>query len=337
MPRYRKLTTDFIISKIDYGVSNTVLHFRFIATADKEQINFYGCQHANAWKIGTNQRPTSPDEVLTRAPQIRNIRINDVRQAAEIAANGTLACKPQRGDIISCEIHFANMPHHVKAINLTNGEIDKAGTPRFVCYDIQIKSQGGGLLGDKTQMQNNIAQFYKTVKTVRYPSIVEVTTLEQDSIFESGQKTHEQNSKSQAILAASKPIDYMPRILQSAADLNCHERLILQNVYFDDNNAEFTRRLQAMKTIMLIVEYLQHYPDAKVALHGHTDIAGDPYNNLVLSEKRVIAVQRAIIDKGIDRKRVLINYYGGQYPLPLYKDGGPMNRRVEAEIICPNK
>ncbi len=337
LPRYRKLANDFILSKVEYGNQNTILYFRWVAPTDKEVLHFFGCQHINAWSINTNQRAANSNENLSRLALVYNVRINDVRKFTEVTNNNSVEVRPQKGDIVSCEIHFKNMPSYVKTINLVGGEMDKNGAARFVCFDLQLKTQAGGQLADKSQMQANIEQFYKLSKNVRYPSIIEITTVAQDSIFTQQQQKHEANSKQMFNLTDAEPIDYMPRMLTKVSDLSCSERFILQNVYFEEESSEFSRRVQAVKSIGMVAEYLDRYPDAKVALHGHTDIFGDTYTNLLLSQKRVMAVQRVLMDKGIDKKRIIINYYGGQYPLPLYKEGGPMNRRVEAEIICAKK
>ncbi len=325
-----------MITKVEYGARHTVVHFRCVANAEKEIIRFFGSQHERAWHIISNQRANS-NEIFKRPADISNIRLNDNRIKEELGSQEVAECQAQRGDIISCEIVFDNLPHYVRSISLVGGETDKTGADRFPLKDLQIKTQASPMLGDKTQMQTLIEGFYRQQKTVRYPSILEVTTLQQDSIFSKEQKRHAAAASDDAITNAARPIDYMPRILQSVSDLNCHERFILQNVYFDDDKTEFSRRAQAIKTITMIAEHLQRYPDAKVALHGHTDIFGDQYNNLLLSEKRVMAVLRVLTEKGIDRKRIIINFYGGTHPLPLYKDGGHMNRRVEAEIICPKQ
>jgi outer membrane protein OmpA-like peptidoglycan-associated protein len=337
LPRYRKLTNDFLISKVDYGNQNTILYFRVLVASDKEIIRFFGCQHPNAWAINTSQKAANSNENLSRAATVSNIRINDVKKQLQLSNTESVEIKAQKGDIVSCEIHFKNMPIYVKTINLVGGDMDKAAVARFVCYDLQLKTQAGGLLADKIQMQANIEQFYKLNKNVRYPSIIELTTVGQDSMFAKQHKKYEDESKKITNITDSEPIDYMPKMLNKVSDLSCNERFILQNVYFEEETSEFTRRLQAVKSIAMISEYMEHYPDSKISLHGHTDIFGDTYNNLLLSQKRVMAVQRVLIDKGVDKKRIIINYYGGQYPLPLYKDGGPMNRRVEAEVLCPKK
>lgn len=334
-PRYRKIPNDFIITKVEYCSKNTILHFRFVATVDKETITFYGNKHEKAWFIIPQNKLSPETESLKRNLIVSNIRVNDKKYKDQLDNNSSdnIQCAGNKGDIITCELIFENMPHFIRSVALFSSE-QKNGQDRFACQDLQLKSQSSDLLGTKDMMQTNIKNFYKIHKTIRYPSIIEVASLQQDSIFEKGAQQHAAAAQTNAISSAARPINYMPKMLEAIGDLNCHERFILQNVYFDEESADFTRRNQAVKTINIIIEYLQKFPDAKVALHGHTDIHGDPYNNLVLSEKRVLAVQRIITERGIDRKRIIINFYGGKYPLPLYKDGGPMNRRVEAEIIC---
>lgn len=333
-PRYRKIPNDFLITKIEYCSKNTILHFRFVASVDKEAVTFFSDKHEKAWFVAPQNRINTDAESLKRNLIISNIRINDNKYKEQInASNNSVAIMPSKGDIITCELIFENMPHYIRSITLSSSET-KNNQDRFACQDLQLKGQSSELLGTKDMMQTNIRNFYKAHKAIRYPSIIEVASLQQDSIFEKGAQQHAAAAQNNAISNAARPINYMPKMLEAVGDLNCHERFILQNVYFEEESADFTRRNQAVKTISIIVEHLQRFPDAKVALHGHTDIHGDQYNNLVLSEKRVLAVQRVLTERGIDRKRIIINFYGGKYPLPLYKDGGPMNRRVEAEIIC---
>ena len=330
-PRYVKISNDHLITKVEYCSKNTILHFRIVVTTDKDIINFYGDKHEKAWVI-VNRALN-----IRQGVTVNNIRINDNAFHKQVASQENVQCQPTKGDIITCELIFDNLPiatnPAARTIFLETSE-QKNGKDRFACSNLMLKTNGSDLLGNKDIMQTNIKNFYKAHKVIRYPSILEVASLQQDSIFAKGAQQHAAAAQNNAISNAARPINYMPRMLEEAGTLNCHERFILQNVYFDEESADFTRRNQAVKTIGIIIEYLNRFPDAKVALHGHTDIYGDPYNNLVLSEKRVLAVQRIMTERGIDRKRIIINFYGGKYPLPLYKDGGPMNRRVEAEIIC---
>jgi outer membrane protein OmpA-like peptidoglycan-associated protein len=330
IPRFTQINPQFTLTKVEYSEREVVLFFRMVAASDKESVQFFGSEHPKALKINTSQRPPNPSEVLVRTVMITNIRINDKKQDATLAATAEKEYKLQKGDILSCEMQFLPMPNYVRTINLLGGEVDAKGNPRFMCSNLQVKTQASGLLGDKAQMRASIEKFYNAQKTVKNPSILEITTLVQDSIFALREKEHVK----QSVSIDARPVEYMPRSLNTIADFACNERLILPNVYFEDSKDEFTRRVPAMKTISLIAEYMVRIPTSKITLHGHTDVQGDMYKNLELSEKRVMVVKRELVSKGIDPKRIITHYYGGQYPLPLYKDGGAMNRRVEVEVIC---
>ena len=110
--------------------------------------------------------------------------------------------------------------------------------------------------------------------------------------------------------------------------------MILNNVYYKDNKTDFSGRVKAMKTINLIIENLRYYPKSKIELHGHTDIFGDKFSNLKLSEARVKNIKRIMTNKGISSSRIKTLNHGGEMPLPRYKNGGEMNRRVEVVILC---
>ena len=60
------------------------------------------------------------------------------------------------------------------------------------------------------------------------------------------------------------------------------------------------------------------------------------YKNVNLSRERAFAVKRELVKMGVDSDRITVYFYGGEQPLPRYKNGGPDNRRVEVEPICNN-
>ncbi len=331
LPRYRKTNLNTLITKLEYYNSKIIIHFRYIAD-QKAPIRFYGKNLPNAWSLATPKRPGTTQQPIEKTGDVYNIRINDKLQLAELSANDEVSYTPEKGDVVSCEIHVENLPHFIKVVNLEGGEMNEKGEPRFLCTDIMLKSADNKTLGTPQQMETLIGNFYQEFKYIRYPDIKEVTSLEQERKFE--EKRIATTGNTTPIKNSMKPIDYMPTMLNSVEDLQCKERVILQNVYFDDNSAEFSKRVQAMKTINVVFNYLEMYPDAKIVLHGHTDIFGDPYKNLVLSKERVLTVKRTLVQKGIDKKRVITLYHGGSQPLPRYKDGDPMNRRVEVEVIC---
>lgn len=330
LPRYRKSNVNFLITKIEYHSKKMILHFRYIAEAS-QPIRFYGKKTDHAWALETPKRPGANS--LKQTADILNIRINDRLKLRKLPEGDQVTYSPEKGDIISCEIHVDKMPHFIKVVNLIGGDFNDKDQDRFACTDLMIKSAENRTLGNERQMQTLVSNFYQEFKYIRYPDIKNVTSLDQEDKF--AQKENKSGTGSDTPIKNSmKPIDYMPNMLNSIEDLQCKERVILKNVYFGEDNAEFTKRIQAMRTLNVVITYLKRHYNSKIILHGHTDIFGDPYRNLVLSKQRVLTIKRVLVQKGIDRQRIITLYHGGSQPLPRYKDGGPMNRRVEVEIIC---
>ncbi len=83
-----------------------------------------------------------------------------------------------------------------------------------------------------------------------------------------------------------------------------------------------------------MLDFLLEKPNTKIILHGHTDVFGNAFKNLETSKQHVNLVKKVLTDKGINSSRIIAIHHGGSQALPRYKNGGSMNRRVEAEIIC---
>lgn len=333
LPKYRTLSDNFLISKIDYTKEDIVVFFRYVANKDNDVVNFYGANKELSWKLTTSTRSeTSSAYTITKPTFVKNIRLNDETKVVELEANASQRVSAQIGDIITCEVHFELMPHSIRTIHLIGGDLGEDGTQRFNCNDILLKSKDSKILGTEEQMEATIQHFYAQQVKVNYPNINTTTTLAGES--SSDEKEDIEESTENPLAKSLEPIDYMPKSLTSIKDMTCNERVILSNIYFQDNKSEFVGRVKVMKTINMIVDYLTFHPKAKIVLHGHTDIFGDEFKNLELSQKRVFTVKRTIVGKGIDANRIITIHHGGTQPLIQYKNGSEMNRRVEAEVLC---
>ena len=80
-----------------------------------------------------------------------------------------------------------------------------------------------------------------------------------------------------------------------------------------------------------LVDILKKYPEAKLAVEGHTDNTGNPEKNVQLSQKRCESVKNYLVSKGIDANRLSATGYGDTKPIADNKtaDGRAKNRRVE--------
>ncbi len=89
-------------------------------------------------------------------------------------------------------------------------------------------------------------------------------------------------------------------------------------------------------TMRKLVEILNTWPGAKVAISGHTDSIGDDYYNMALSDRRMKSVMRFLSRHGVDAKRFFMPVaYGESKPLADNSTaaGRARNRRVDFTIF----
>lgn len=91
----------------------------------------------------------------------------------------------------------------------------------------------------------------------------------------------------------------------------------------------------SMRAIEKLAEFLIDNPDRMVLIEGHTDNVGSATFNLDLSLSRSLAVEEALVSKGIAKDRLLVKGYGEVYPVATNDDAGgrQRNRRVEIVIL----
>ncbi|MBI5443842.1 MAG: peptidoglycan-associated lipoprotein Pal [Deltaproteobacteria bacterium] len=103
----------------------------------------------------------------------------------------------------------------------------------------------------------------------------------------------------------------------------------LERVYFDFDQA--TLPPAARQTLATNAEYLRASQGTRILIEGHCDERGTTGYNLALGEKRARAVQRYLMDVGIDPNRISIVTYGEEVPLdPRHREEAwAKNRRAE--------
>lgn len=321
IPKYRSQNKNFMLTKIEYTANEMIIHFRYVASRDEEVIYFPGSSRSTAWKLYTSSRANSE---FTRYATLENIKINGVLKAEKIESSEEPSFVPRNGEVIRGEAHFSKLPGNIKAINF------KAST-LGICSDILVKEEGSPLLGTEELMKGNEDRFDRTLENIGI-AVVEEGTVEK-SDFNLGENT-ENAIKDEIVVKAEEPITYTPKQLNSTNDLDCNTRVILKNVYFSDNSANYEGRVNALKTIQVIVDYMNYYPESIIILHGHSDVLGDQIRNFELSKERVLTVRNSLVLRNIDNDRIRVIAHGSKQPLPKFKNGGKKNRRVEVELIC---
>lgn len=116
-------------------------------------------------------------------------------------------------------------------------------------------------------------------------------------------------------------------------------KTILKNVFFDSNKSIL--RKESTVELEKLYAFVNDNPTIKVEVSGHTDSKGNDAANLKLSKQRAEAVANYLIQKGINKSRIIAKGYGETAPiapnnLPNGKpnpEGMQLNRRVELKII----
>lgn len=109
------------------------------------------------------------------------------------------------------------------------------------------------------------------------------------------------------------------------------------NTAFD--NLEFLSgkaviRDESFSSLDELAGLLTRKPDWKLNLAGHTDNVGSEKNNLILSKLRAESVQKYLVDKGVEKERINVEFFGETAPIESNDtpEGRQKNRRVEMEI-----
>jgi OmpA family len=84
-----------------------------------------------------------------------------------------------------------------------------------------------------------------------------------------------------------------------------------------------------------IATALKNFPDLHVRIVGHTDSTGDPEHNVHLSLDRALAIEAALVERGVDPQRLVTAGLGESRPITsnATPEGRARNRRVELDRV----
>lgn len=115
--------------------------------------------------------------------------------------------------------------------------------------------------------------------------------------------------------------------------LKTGNKIALNNIYFKQNEASLTDFARLM--LVELTHILEQEKNIVIEIGAYTDdVSSDSYN-LALSEKRALAVQKYLLDKGAQPKQLLTKGYGESAPVAANtsEENRALNRRVEFKII----
>src|SRR5271165_3814211 len=135
------------------------------------------------------------------------------------------------------------------------------------------------------------------------------------------------NAPVRAQTAEEQERSYRRETMEQA--LQTKERFDLYGLHFDSDSA--TIQPESKSLLDDIATALKNFPDWRVRIVGHTDSTADPMHNVVLSSDRALAVEAALVDRGVDPRRLLTAGLGEGRPIAsnATPDGRALNGRVE--------
>lgn len=106
------------------------------------------------------------------------------------------------------------------------------------------------------------------------------------------------------------------------------------DVLFDTGKADL--KYGSQRQFQQLADFLASNPERKVRVEGFTDNVGNDAANQVLSERRAASVASALSQLGVDRRRIVTEGFGEEFPVADNSSaaGRQHNRRVE--VILSN-
>lgn len=110
------------------------------------------------------------------------------------------------------------------------------------------------------------------------------------------------------------------------------KRFVFAGLSFDSATSALMPASAA--TLDDVATVLKAYPNAHVALEGHTDASGNPTSNQQLSVDRANAVKSALVGRGVAEERITTAGFGQDRPITSNDtdEGRTQNRRTEIVI-----
>lgn len=135
------------------------------------------------------------------------------------------------------------------------------------------------------------------------------------------------------VIVDPKDIDNENKVVRDITLSKKGETIVLDHLIFAQGKAVIDPK--SFPGLDEVVQMLKENQKIEIQLEGHTDNVGNPKLNMELSQKRVEAVKKYLVDQGISKSRVKTKAYGGTQPLKneMTPEARALNRRVEMRIL----
>ncbi len=166
-PQYKEWNKDYIIDKIEYKDTRTIIHFRYVARipeyssilGNEHYVTIFGKEHIERWCL---ENVNNPDETFYII-DVKNIRRNGRLIDASITGYDKKDYRHMKpNEVFTCEIHFARLPNRVKTAHLLEGKYMKHDANHFHAFNIKLKTKDEDL-GSFEDMVKRVHSFERRV------------------------------------------------------------------------------------------------------------------------------------------------------------------------------
>ncbi|WP_109832742.1 OmpA family protein [Reichenbachiella versicolor] len=108
---------------------------------------------------------------------------------------------------------------------------------------------------------------------------------------------------------------------------------VLKDLIFERGKSEISE--VSHSELNELARWLAEHPNRVIQLEGHTDFQGNSSANLILSEDRILATKKYLVEKGVKKSKIKTKAFGGAQPLTRDRtpEARALNRRVEVRVL----
>ncbi|HEY9005659.1 OmpA family protein [Ohtaekwangia sp.] len=135
------------------------------------------------------------------------------------------------------------------------------------------------------------------------------------------------------VIVDPKDIDGNRKVVRDVSLTPKGQTIILNHLIFAQGKAIIDPK--SYGELDEVAQMMKENTRIEIQLEGHTDNVGSPKANLELSQDRVDAVKKYLVEKGIAKGRIQTKAFGGSQPLAneMTPEARAKNRRVEMRIL----
>lgn len=204
----------------------------------------------------------------------------------------------------------------------------------IVDHHAYIVKQRSAIARQRARLNAARAEF-EQLETEREQLRLEARTAEAEAAEARAraERQRAEQAQAEAEQATHRAQELSERVAELQAEMTARGLVMtMGDVLFDVGRA--TLQPDAERSIAILSQFLNEFPERRVLIEGHTDATGSRDLNMRLSRERAEAVRAALVARGISAGRIDVVGLGPDYPVAANTSaaGRQQNRRVEIII-----